>query len=239
MYRERKRYKPMSSTLRRAVSVSGKITLLALLFVIYSVTISPLIIAKTEDVLISKSISEENSSGITLSVLNSRKTDTISDLYTLSLNNNNNNPTLTGKNSFVTTDPRVLALRQYLIDYNSPMYPYAGVFISEADKYGLDWRLLVAISGVESAFGRLIPPGSHNGWGWKGDPTRDWSHFTSWTHAIEVITAGLALGYGIELTPFQIEPTYCPPCGRTPSHPWANGVTRFMNEMDEYLLSVN
>jgi hypothetical protein len=67
----------------------------------------------------------------------------------------------------VTSDSRSIALKEFLIDYNSPMYPYADTFISEADKYGLDWRLVVSISGVESAFGNLIPYKSNNACGWR------------------------------------------------------------------------
>jgi hypothetical protein len=48
-------------------------------------------------------------------------------------------------------------------------------------------------------------------------------------------TQGLAEGYGTELTPFDIEPTYCPPCGQNPQHLWANGVLKFMNQLDLYV----
>lgn len=140
-----------------------------------------------------------------------------------------------GSTSYVVTDPRIIAMRKFLIDYRSPMYPYADVFIIEADKYGLDWRLVASITGVESAFGNMIPYKSNNGWGWRGGPNGNFSNFTTWRQGIEVVTRGLALGYGIKLTPFQIEPTYCPPCGQNPAHSWANGVTKYMNELDYYV----
>ncbi|GAB4158208.1 MAG: hypothetical protein Fur003_1990 [Candidatus Dojkabacteria bacterium] len=143
--------------------------------------------------------------------------------------------TETGKGyGVVSTDPRVLAMRKFLIDYQSPMYKSAETFIIEADKTGLDWRLVAAISGVESAFGTITPSGSFNAWGWKGDPTREWSYFGTWDKGIAVVTEGLARGYGTNLTPRQIEPIYCPPCGQNPQHAWASGVTRFMNELDYY-----
>jgi hypothetical protein len=134
-----------------------------------------------------------------------------------------------------TTDARAIAMYNFLLDYNSPMYPNAETFIEEADKYGLDWRLVASISGVESAFGRLIAPNSFNGWGWKGDPTQEWSHFDDWDHGITVVTERMALGYGIKLTPYQIEATYCPPCGANPAHAWANGVQGYMNALNIYL----
>lgn len=141
------------------------------------------------------------------------------------------------KTEIRTEDPRIIAMQKFLLAYNSPMYPYARNFIEEADKYGLDWRLVASISGVESAFGNLIPRGTNNGWGWRGQnrTPQGWSQFDTWGHAIATVTRGLALGYGTHLTPFQIEPTYCPPCGENPAHAWANGVTRYMRELDYYV----
>ncbi|MBI2356854.1 hypothetical protein HYV12_02270 [Candidatus Dojkabacteria bacterium] len=134
-----------------------------------------------------------------------------------------------------TTDPRVMAMRKFLIDHYSPLYTYADIFVSEADKVGLDWRLVASISGVESAFGNLIPYKSNNGWGWRGGPGGAYSLFPTWKEGISTVTSRLARGYGTELTPFDIEPTYCPPCGRNPQHAWANGVTQFMNELNYYV----
>lgn len=140
----------------------------------------------------------------------------------------------TGKATFSTTDPRVVALRKFLIDYNSPMYPNAQTFVSVADEVGLDWRLVASISGVESAFGKLIPGKVYNGWGWRGGPAGAYSEFKDWDEAITHITKRLALGYGTHLTPFDIEPAYCPPCYANPRHEWANAVTRYMNELKYY-----
>ena len=141
------------------------------------------------------------------------------------------------KTKYYVEDPRVLAMSEFLADYNSPMQPYAQTFITEADRFGLDWRLLVGISGVESAFGNIIPRDTTNAWGWRGINGNDdgWSVFSSWDGAIIHITERMALGYGTDLTPFDIESTYCPPCGEAFGHPWANGVTRFMNELQYYV----
>jgi hypothetical protein len=141
------------------------------------------------------------------------------------------------RTKYYIKDPRILAMAKFLGDYGSPMQPYAEVFVEEADRYGLDWRLVAGISGVESAFGNITPRDSHNGWGWRGinGNADGWSMFDSWEDAIIHITERMALGYGTDLTPFDIESTYCPPCGEAYGHPWANGVTRFMNELDYYL----
>ena len=134
----------------------------------------------------------------------------------------------------VTADTRVIAMNHFLADYGSPMAKYAETFVTSADEAGLDWRLVAAISGVESAFGRLIPLDSYNGWGWKGGPGGDFSQFDSWQHGIEHVTARIAIGYGRDIDVFVMEPTYCPPCGMNPEHAWANGVTRYMEQISEY-----
>lgn len=59
--------------------------------------------------------------------------------------------------------------------------------------------------------------------------------FSSWDDAIVHITERLAIGYGTNLTPFDMEATYCPPCGQNPAHLWANGVNNYMNQLSYYL----
>jgi hypothetical protein len=141
------------------------------------------------------------------------------------------------ESKFFTLDPRVLAMSKFLNDYHSPMAPYAEIFIIEADRYGLDWRLVASISGVESAFGNLLPKGSHNAWGWRGIKPNEagWSIFDNWEESIAHVTERLALGYGTDLSPFEIQDTYCPPCGETGLDLWAHGVTRYMNELEYYV----
>lgn len=201
-----------------------------LYFVLIRQTINPVIektllgIASSNQTVVYSSLNQINSKNYISSELSSSSIS--KDLIQTEFN---------GRSSYVVSDPRIIAMKKFLIDYHSPMYPYADVFIIEADKYGLDWRLVASISGVESAFGTIIPTNSNNGWGWKGGPGGNWSMFTTWRQGIETITSGLALGYGTKLTPFQIEPTYCPPCGQNPAHSWANGVTQYMNELNYYL----
>lgn len=155
------------------------------------------------------------------------------------ISSKNSSQMVSGYANMSYNDPRIIALRNFLLDYNSPMYPYADIFIYEADRYGLDWRLVVSISGVESAFGRITPINTNNAWGWRGGRTengqRTWSSWNNWAESIADVTRGLAVGYGTTLTPSQIEPVYCPPCSQDPTHPWANGVTRYMRELDMYL----
>ena len=147
----------------------------------------------------------------------------------------------TDNSNIVTEDPRVIAMQKFLFENNSPMYPYAKSFITHADQYGLDWRLVASISGVESVFGNIIPKDTYNAWGWRGinKDANGWSQFENWDSGIVEVTRGLAQGYGVDMTPFQIEPYYCPPCGLNPAHAWANGVSRYMRELKYYADNLN
>ncbi|OGH37402.1 MAG: hypothetical protein A3B44_02010 [Candidatus Levybacteria bacterium RIFCSPLOWO2_01_FULL_38_21] len=91
-------------------------------------------------------------------------------------------------------DNRVKILREFLESYNSPITPFAKEFVETADIYNLDWRLLVAISGVESTFGHQIPAGSFNGWGW-GVYGNNVTYFSSWTEGIKIISKGIRENY--------------------------------------------
>lgn len=91
-------------------------------------------------------------------------------------------------------DIRVKKLRAFLRDSNSPMADSAQVFVEKADEYHLDWKLLAAISGVESCYGQAIPPGSYNAWGW-GIYANHVTYFTSWNDGISTISQGLRENY--------------------------------------------
>jgi len=127
-------------------------------------------------------------------------------------------------------DHREKILENYLNELNSPLAPHAKTFIESADKYNLDWKLLVSISGLESGYGKHQPLNSHNGWGW-GYNNGSVKHFTSWDVAIEEISRGLREGYLKELDhsdPYVIGPTYAA------SPTWADRVTYFMNRLEGY-----
>jgi membrane-bound lytic murein transglycosylase B len=132
-------------------------------------------------------------------------------------------------------DTRSKRLEKYLRSYRSPMAAHAGTFITVADRYDLDWRLLPAIAGVESGFGKRIPRGSFNAWGW-GIPTgaKSGLGFDSWDHGIETVARGLRVKYfNAGFTTLRaIESRYTPPSAAQASHPWASGVAKFMGELD-------
>ena len=96
----------------------------------------------------------------------------------------------------ITADQRATILKAYFHAFKSPLENDADTFVQEADANNLDWKLVAAISGVESTFGENIPAGSYNAWGW-GIPTgaQDGVHFTSWKDGISQVSQGLKKNY--------------------------------------------
>lgn len=125
---------------------------------------------------------------------------------------------------------RVVVLKAYLEQYNSPLAEHAQTFIDEADKNNLDWKLVAAISGVESYFGQMIPPSSYNGWGFGvyGSNVRG---FASWDDGIMTVSRALRsdyLGKNPETDVYQIGAKYA----ADPA--WAVKVSNFMNSIDSF-----
>jgi hypothetical protein len=124
-----------------------------------------------------------------------------------------------------TNDYRVVALENFLNKYDSPLAPYAAYFIETADKYELDWRLVPAITGVESTFGKRIPYNSYNAYGWANGAYS----FESWNESINVVTKTLREKYIDKgaTTINEISRIYAPP-----SSTWAGKVKFFMKKID-------
>lgn len=124
-------------------------------------------------------------------------------------------------------DERVQKLQGYLRAHTSPFADNAQDFVTAADKYGLDWKLLPAISGVESGFGHAYVGGTYNAWGWGGG----YLHFASWTDAIFTISQALRENYADHglITPQEIGPVYAPP-----SYTWASNVQMYMNKIEAF-----
>lgn len=93
-------------------------------------------------------------------------------------------------------DRRISHLKAFLETYDSPLAESAEHFIAEADRLELDWKLVAAIAGVESTFGKHIPAYSYNGWGW-GVFTgmQDGIHFKNWNDGITQVSEGLRYNY--------------------------------------------
>ncbi len=128
-----------------------------------------------------------------------------------------------------TEEARPVILGQYLETQNSPMAPYADFLFKMSEKYGLDYRLMVAIAQCESNLCKKAPAGSYNCWGFENGETK----FLSWEQAIEQVAKTLKEGYidqGL-VTPEEIMAKYAPPSIEK-GGPWAKCVNQFLEELE-------
>jgi len=127
----------------------------------------------------------------------------------------------------VSNDSRVERLENYLNSHKSPLAVHSKTFINVADKYDLDWRLIPAISGVESTFGKNIPDNSYNAYGWANGKYR----FSSWDNSIEIVGKTLKEKYIDRGAPTinKIAIRYAPP-----SSSWAWKVKYFMTKIEPW-----
>jgi hypothetical protein len=130
------------------------------------------------------------------------------------------------KNSLIEKDNREDILKNFLIKYNSPLVPYAKDFIKAADFYEVDWKLLPAIAGVESSFGKRIPKDSFNAYGWNNGKFK----FSSWEDSIWYVNSQLKFNYlnRGKKSISQIAKIYAPP-----SNSWAGKVNFFIREIEK------
>lgn len=130
------------------------------------------------------------------------------------------------------TEPynRTVLLRDFLKSYNSPLSPYASDFINEANKNGLDWKLVAAIAGVESYFGQQIPYNSYNGWGY-GVYGNNVRNFESWPDGIAVVSKALRVDY---LDNWGATNVYEIGAIYAADPAWANKVTHFINLIEDF-----
>lgn len=136
-------------------------------------------------------------------------------------------PSVSG--SVISEDARPEIIRQYLEYYNSPLVNHAEVLVDASDIYGLDYRLLTAISQQESNLCKLIPPGSFNCWGW-GIHSEGTLAFNSFEEGIFTVSEGLKREYIDKgyTTPEEIMTKYTPLSNGS----WAYGVDKFMSELE-------
>jgi hypothetical protein len=122
-------------------------------------------------------------------------------------------------------DYRVANLRNFFAKYNSPLTDYAESFVIYADLNGLDYRLVPAITGVESTFGKRIPEDSYNAYGWANGAYS----FTSWEDSIAHVSKTLKISYIDKGAPTiaKIAKRYAPP-----SLTWGRNVNIFIDRID-------
>ena len=85
-----------------------------------------------------------------------------------------------------TADPRLELLEKFFATSDAPARAFSHVFLSEADQYDLDWRLLPSISFVETTGGKAARKNNLFGW----DCGR--AEFTSVTDGIRTVAYQLA-----------------------------------------------
>jgi len=123
-------------------------------------------------------------------------------------------------------EERYLKLFLYLKAEKSPLAEYSWNFIDSADRWDIDWRLLPAITGIESNFGKRMVDGTHNAYGWAGG----YLGFEGWQESIEHVSSQLRLNYynrGYD-NALKIGPIYAPPNPR-----WGGIVDSLMRRIDE------
>ena len=113
---------------------------------------------------------------------------------------------------------KVNKIRKYLSSRGSPLAKYAEEFVKASDYYNIDYRLVAAISIIESNGGKNTFR-QYNAWGWGK------SGFESWTDGIWSVSKGLGKYYSLGMTtPQSISKSYCPPS----ADKWAGKVSYIM-----------
>jgi hypothetical protein len=136
--------------------------------------------------------------------------------------------------SITTGDARALLLQNFLETNASPMAPYSHLIVSLADRYGIDFRLVVSIAMCESNAGKKMPKkGEFNAWGiavYTTDVTG--KAFRDWPHALEWVTSYLKEKYyDIGLTDLKdIGAKWAPPSVEN-GYSWSNCVEEFMGKI--------
>jgi hypothetical protein len=119
---------------------------------------------------------------------------------------------------------KVKRVERYLATRSAPLASYSEYMVKISQKYNLDYRLIPAISIVESNGGKYAYR-PYNAWGWGG--AKGYS-FTSWEQSISTVAVGLSKYYSSGLvTPQLIAPRYNP---HTPNQ-WAGKVSYIMSQM--------
>lgn len=130
---------------------------------------------------------------------------------------------------YVETDPnfdkKVSNIEKFLESRKSPLAEKARYLALMANKFGIDYRIVAAISIIESSGGTRLYR-RYNAWGWGGSKG---IHFENWEHSIYVVSKGLGQNYYARgaTTPEQIAPAYNP---HTPNE-WSAKVRLTMNQI--------
>jgi hypothetical protein len=122
-------------------------------------------------------------------------------------------------------------INQFLTAKHTPTQPLAGLggqFVTLGEQYGVDPRLVVAISGAESSFGAHVCTQS-NAWNWFWEGPCPKSPFDSWESGAKTVTHFLHKSYllkGYKTIPL-IGAKYC----ASGCEHWVPNVTEFFTDL--------
>jgi hypothetical protein len=126
---------------------------------------------------------------------------------------------------------KYFAYRKKLNGRLSPLASYSALLVSEADKYGIDYRYVTTIATIESNQCQSTPDRDpYNCWGWGIYPGSFKEPFVDHADGIRIVTRGLAKNYhrkGFD-TVEDIAPIYNP---NTPEA-WAAKVHKIFDLID-------
>lgn len=136
--------------------------------------------------------------------------------------------------SIIAGDAREMLLEAFLRQHDSPMTPFSGLIVREADAKGIDFRLVVAIAMCESNLGKKMPKKDEfNAWGiavYTGQ--NQGKAFDSWEHAIGWVSQYIKTKYydrGITALK-DIGAIWAPPSVQN-GDSWSNCVERFQKSI--------
>ena len=128
-------------------------------------------------------------------------------------------------------DNRAAILQAYLQKQDSPLAPYAQDFVNQADLYQIDWRLVAAIAGRESTFGKAEPCINAWGYGIFGNQT---NCFASYSDGIRTISKDLRQKY---MNQWGAQDVWSIGKLYAASPTWASGVVYIMNDMEKFAIN--
>lgn len=114
-------------------------------------------------------------------------------------------------------------LERFLVGRRSPLAGFAGQIIESSNRHQVDPRLIVAIAGVESDFGRVCK--GYNAWGWANGRKR----WRSWHESINDFTQLISQRYPNWRNVRRMASVYNPV---TPES-WGKKVTLLMASLDQ------
>lgn len=131
-----------------------------------------------------------------------------------------------------TNEARVDVLREFFKRYDSPLEEYADEIVSNADKYGLDYRLVPAIAMQESTLCLKAPKGLNNCWGF-GIYGNKRTAFDNYEQAIVAVSKTLSEKYHANglVEPHEIMTKYTPSSDGS----WAESVSYVMDRIEAAL----